>query len=285
MLEHGLPRDGHGHRAASSTPRRAPPPRPRSPPAEAEFERLEAPLSRFRPESELSRLNREGAIDAGPDLARVVALALEARERTGGRFDPTLHDALVAAGLRPHVRRAPPGRPRRRTPPPRGGAVHLDGGRIELEPGVRLDLGGIGKGYAAERTAELLASAGPCLVDAGGDIALRGVPAAGLWPVGVGALTLGLERGGVATSGRDRRRWRRGGAEQHHLIDPRTGDAVRLRPAARHRRRGRRGRGRGVGEGAVPRRLRGGARRGGGARPDGAARPRRRRDAGTGALA
>ena len=66
--------------------------------AEAEFERLEQTLSRFRPGSELSRLNRDGAIEASPDLLDVVERALEGRERTGGRFDPTVHDALVAAG-------------------------------------------------------------------------------------------------------------------------------------------------------------------------------------------
>ncbi|MGZ8687679.1 MAG: FAD:protein FMN transferase, partial [Gaiellaceae bacterium] len=82
------------------------------------------------------------------------------------------------------------------------------------------DLGGLGKGYAVDRVAESLSVAGPCLVNAGGDIAIRG----GSWPVGVAdGLTLELSRGGVATSGRDRRRWVRGGREAHHLIDPSTG--------------------------------------------------------------
>jgi len=66
--------------------------------AEAEFHRLEKLLSRFRSDSELSRLNRDGAIDASADLVKVTQLALRARERTGGRFDPTVHEALVAAG-------------------------------------------------------------------------------------------------------------------------------------------------------------------------------------------
>lgn len=101
--------------------------------------------------------------------------------------------------------------------------MRIVGSRIELEPGVRIDLGGIAKGYAAERAAEVLGTAGACLVNAGGDIATR----AGSWPVGVetgGALlTLELTGGGaLATSGRDRRRWRRNGRELHHLIDPRT---------------------------------------------------------------
>lgn len=185
--------------------------------AEAEFHRLDALLSRFRPDSELSQLNRDGAIDAGPDLLRVVTLALDARNRTDGRFDPTVHDAIVAAGYDrtfAELTDGPLG-----DPCPAGGDVLVDGGRIVLAPNVRLDLGGIGKGYAAERAAELLALAGPCLVNAGGDIAVRG----GAWPVGVEDTTIELSRGGLATSGIDRRRWLRGGREQHHLIDPRTG--------------------------------------------------------------
>ena len=192
--------------------------------AEQEFHRLEALLSRFREDSEMSRLNRDGALDAGPDLCRVVELALAARERTGGRFDPTVHDALVAAGYdRSFEQIDPRCQAPCLAPGVAGGAVSIAGTRIELSPGVRLDLGGIGKGYAAERAAEILATAGPCLVNAGGDIATRG----GSWPVGVETatepLTLELSRGGLATSGRDRRRWRRNGRELHHLIDPRTG--------------------------------------------------------------
>ena len=193
--------------------------------AESEFHRLEALLSRFRDDSELSQLNRDGSIDAGPDLLRVVELALAARERTGGRFDPTVHDAVAAAGYNRTFTAMLPDGPAAGTPVPGGGAVRVDGTRIELDRGVRIDLGGIGKGYAAERAAEPLATAGPCLVNAGGDIATRG----GSWPVGVttgdGTLTLELSGSALATSGRDRRVWRRGGRELHHLIDPVTGDA------------------------------------------------------------
>ena len=189
--------------------------------AEQEFHRLEAIMTRFREESELSRLNREGEIDASPDLVRVVELALDGRERTDGRFDPTVHAALVAAGYDrtfAEVHDGALGEHR-----PAGGAVHVERNRISLAPGVGLDLGGIGKGYAAERAAEILGTAGPCLVNAGGDIAVRG----GEWPIGVEETTLALADGGLATSGRDRRRWRRGGHEQHHLIDPRTGRPAR----------------------------------------------------------
>jgi thiamine biosynthesis lipoprotein len=206
--------------------------------AEAEFERLEASLSRFRPESELSRLNAAGEATVGADLLELAEAAIEARERTAGRFDPTIHDALVRAGydrsfellagsatgggvgvatvLEPRAARC-------------GGAVRIDRehSRVTLAAGTRLDLGGIAKGYAADRVSEALAQAGPCLVSAGGDIAVRGEPSAGVWAVAVatgeGEITLGLSHGGLATSGVDRRRWRRDGTEYHHIIDPALG--------------------------------------------------------------
>src|SRR5215217_4784460 len=153
---------------------------------EGEFERLERVLSRFRPDSALSRLNRDGRIDGVPDLARVVELALAARERTEGRFDPTVHDALVAAGYDRTFDEVGD-RPRDAAAWGRacGGGVRVDGDRIELDPGVHLDLGGIGKGYAAERAADILAPHGPALVNAGGDVAVRGRPRAGSWAVGL----------------------------------------------------------------------------------------------------
>ena len=104
-----------------------------------------------------------------PDLLRVVELALAAKDRTGGRFDITVHNALVAAGydrsfeLVPTVDATPVPSPVRQA-----AGVRVRDGVIRLDRGVRLDLGGIGKGYACERAAEILATAGPCLVGAGG---------------------------------------------------------------------------------------------------------------------
>jgi FAD:protein FMN transferase len=162
------------------------------------------------------------------DLFDVVTHALDARRRTRGRFDPTVLDALVSSGYDRTFLELPVDGP---APIPRscGGHVELDSAtrRIRLLNGTHLDLGGIAKGFAAEQACLLLGSTGPCLVNAGGDIAIGGVPEAGAWPIAVDVpgtpLTLGLSRGGVATSGRDVRRWRRGGREQHHLIDPTTG--------------------------------------------------------------
>ena len=191
--------------------------------AEREFERVEALLSRFRDDSELSALNREGRIEAGDDLLAVVELALDARERTGGRFDPTVHDALVAAGYDRTFEEVAADGVATAVATRCGGRVRVTGRTIELEPGTRLDLGGIGKGYTVDRVAAILSAAGPAMVDAGGDIAACGRPDALGWRVGVEHLTLALESLAVATSGRDRRRWRRDGEERHHLIDPATG--------------------------------------------------------------
>jgi thiamine biosynthesis lipoprotein len=192
-----------------------------------EFERLESIFSRFRGDSELSRLNQAGSIEAGTDLREVVELALDARERTGGRFDPTLHDAVVAAGYDRTFDELDEHAPAHPVPDPAHPRdVTVRGGRIELGPGVRLDLGGIVKGYAADRCVRLIEPLGPCLVNAGGDLAVSGPRLEGPWPVAVdvpGArLTLAIAEGGLATSGRDRRRWRQHGEERHHLIDPRT---------------------------------------------------------------
>jgi len=194
----------------------------------AEFARLEAILSRFRPDSELSELNRAGRLDgASPDLLRITELALEARARTGGRFDPTVHNALVAAGYdRTFDEVGADGVVVATRPPARClgfVSVEPEASEIVLGPGVKLDFGGIGKGYAADRACELLEPFGPCLVSAGGDLAARG----GSWPVGVethlGTITLELTSGAMATSGSDRRRWSTSTGEAHHLIDPRTG--------------------------------------------------------------
>ena len=198
--------------------------------ARDEVERLEALLSRFRPDSQLSRLNRLRRMRIGPDLARVLRSALTLRRRTGGRFDPTVGRAVAASGYDRSFERivpdpAPAGEPR-----PAGGVVVLDDawGWAALGPGVDLDLGAIAKGDAADRACAILAEAGPCLVNAGGDLVVSGPRADGApWPVGLdvpdGELVLQLAVGALATSGTDRRRWERAGRTLHHAVEPRHG--------------------------------------------------------------
>ncbi len=148
--------------------------------AEWDVHRLERIFSRFDPDSELSELNRRGMLRVGPELLEVVDLALAARDRTSGRFDPTVHDALVAAGYDRTFDEVSAERrsrnPRASAAPRCAGSVRVDRRTrsIELDPGVHLDLGGIAKGYAVDRAVQILGELGPCLVDAGGDIAARG---------------------------------------------------------------------------------------------------------------
>lgn len=197
--------------------------------AERELHRLAAVFTRFDPASELRRLERDRARVCSPELVEVVDLALDARRRSSGRFDPTVLPALRAAGYDRtfrDVRRAP----RASTAPiPAGGGVHLDPttGIVALADGVALDLGGIAKGWIADRIAERLARVAPALVDAGGDIACTPRLEQAPWSVDVAGsdLRIDLRAGGIATSGTDRRRWTdpATGDARHHVIDPRTG--------------------------------------------------------------
>ena len=123
--------------------------------AEAEVRRLEGLLSRFRPDSELSQLNREGRLQAGPEILELVELALSARAVTGGRFDLTILPALVSAGYDRSFETlaAGDGCERAESAACGGGGVRTDAraGTIELDPGVQVDLGGIAKGWIADR--------------------------------------------------------------------------------------------------------------------------------------
>jgi thiamine biosynthesis lipoprotein len=206
--------------------------------ARAFIEATEAHLSRFRPESELSRLNaRSGEpVVVSPLLYQVVEVALGGSRRTYGLYDPTVITALEAAGYERSFAsvldtEAPP----RLVSLPLAGwrDIRLDQKRrsIILPRGLRLDLGGVAKAWTADRVADQLAPYGPCLVDAGGDIALRGaLPRVTGWPIGVAdprrpdtdLACLLLRDHAVVTSGVDHRRWQRGGCLQHHIIDPRT---------------------------------------------------------------
>ncbi|HEX7588211.1 MAG TPA: FAD:protein FMN transferase, partial [Anaerolineae bacterium] len=103
---------------------------------------------------------------------------------------------------------------------------------VRLPRWMHLDFGGVAKGWAADQAVRRLSTIAPALVDAGGDIAISAARALGEpWPIAVAdpihpdadLEMLMLTHGGVATSGRDYRRWQRNGKWQHHIIDPRTG--------------------------------------------------------------
>jgi thiamine biosynthesis lipoprotein len=96
-----------------------------------------------------------------------------------------------------------------------------------------LDLGGIGKGLAVDAAREVLAPLGDFVIDAGGDILASGNgPDGNGWLIAVGhprspeveLARVTLRDEAIATSSVVKRRWRRGGAEKHHIIDPRSGE-------------------------------------------------------------
>ena len=199
------------------------------------FAESERRFSRFLPDSELARLNRS----AGPTQVSAPMLAALLRARlyvrlTGGLFDPTVGAALAALGYDRSF--GPAGRDRAEVAPlpapARFEEVAIDEARrtAALPAGVRLDFGGFIKGHTADRAARLLPAT--AAVDAGGDAVLRGAGPTGRgWLVDVEdptdpsrvVLTFRASNVAVATSAPNRRRWRAGGREQHHLVDPRTG--------------------------------------------------------------
>jgi thiamine biosynthesis lipoprotein len=201
------------------------------------FENWEKTFSRFRADSELNRLNRRAGqwVRVSAALWEVIHLALVAADWTEGIFSPTILNALEAAGYdRTFDAITDSAQPIIPQPDGQWRSIQRQSlnRSIWLPPNVRVDLGGIVKGWAADRAAKKLGVRGPALIDAGGDIAVSGPRADGApWPIGVlnpfqpdqPFKTLKIARGGVATSGKDYRRWLRDGQWQHHLIDPRTG--------------------------------------------------------------
>jgi len=202
------------------------------------FEAWEQILSRFRTDSELNQLNNHTGQWArvSPILWEVIQHALKAAQWSDGLVSPTVLNAMEAIGYDRSFEALQPIDDRSPIPQPDGqwGAIKRQSATrsIQLPPDVRLDLGGVAKGWAADRAARQLAVSGPALIDAGGDIALSGPKLDGQpWPIGVSdpfqpdrqLELLMIPHGGVATSGRDYRRWQRGGQAMHHIVDPRTG--------------------------------------------------------------
>jgi thiamine biosynthesis lipoprotein len=218
------------------------------------IEALEAKWSRFRPTSELCRINAAAGapVIVSRETVEIVQRAIDASESTGGRFDPTILLALEAAGYDRTFELIEASESSHESPnagasndsdhrghlTPGCGAVRVDHvvGSVRVEPGVEIDLGGIGKGRAADLVARelFLGGADGVLVNLGGDLrAIGRAPTDFGWIIEIDpvfARPLGrvaLGEGAVATSSQLTRAWSNAGERQHHLIEPRTG-----RPAA-----------------------------------------------------
>jgi thiamine biosynthesis lipoprotein len=206
----------------------------------SEIREIDRVCSRFREDSELSLLNR-GCHDAdvalSPLLEAAIVEALRTAEMTGGLVDLTVGKRVEEVGYTVTFRDLPADGPAielrvQRAVGWRSLAYDPVAHTVRLPDGVAIDLGASGKAWAADRCADAVATrlGVSVAMDCGGDIAFRGPHPLGGWPVRVSS-DIGAEDGqdivmfdgGLATSGTTMRRWRRGGVELHHIIDPGTG--------------------------------------------------------------
>jgi thiamine biosynthesis lipoprotein len=209
---------------------------------EAQIAATDVACSRFRPDSELSLLNRSAgvALTVSAQLFDAVEVALDAARATDGLVDPTVGQAMRVVGYdRDFAQLDKSAGPLRISvqPVPGWRLITLDGERrrIRLPPGVELDLGATAKARCADQAAEAaFATTGSAvLVSLGGDVAVAGPAPDGGWtvlvtddhaaPLDSPGQPVAITAGGLATSGTTVRRWARGGRELHHLIDPATG--------------------------------------------------------------
>lgn len=213
----------------------------------AEVQRLEGILSDYDPESELARLTAAaptaGPVPVGDDLWRVLSAAVEWRDRSGGAFDPTVGPLTTLwrqarrSGAMPRAEKLAAARQA-----VGAATLTLDAEQRAASlraPGMRLDLGGIGMGYAVDRALEVLAARDvtSAMVDASGDIAVSGPPPGALaWRIEVAAHADREDRAGrdvielvdaaVTTSGDVFQAVEIDGVRYSHIVDPRTGLGV-----------------------------------------------------------
>jgi len=184
------------------------------------FQARDRQFSRFREDSELTRVNRKPheIVTVSKTFGQMVERALVAASATGGLVDPTLARALAVAGYDRDFDELRPGTETTHSGPPgRWRAVSMVGRLLVRPVGLELDLNGVVKGQTVDEAVGLLSGDG--FVTAGGDYAGRGEFDVAL----PGGDSVRVTRGGLATSGTTKRRWLRAGVWQHHLIDPRSG--------------------------------------------------------------
>ncbi len=205
-----------------------------------ELDRIEAAASRFRSDSEISRLHRES--DGSPmpisrDLYDAIEVALRAAAMTDGAVDPTVGTALCRLGYDRDFSELSDGVEGSLPPPApvpgwRSVVLDPDAVTVRVPSGTLLDLGATAKAWAADRAADAIAARLGCgvLVSLGGDLAVRNAPDGG-FTVGVADIcgdpdaptAVSIVSGGLATSGIGNRHWLLGGTPVHHVVDPSTG--------------------------------------------------------------
>ncbi len=212
--------------------------------AQETIEKSEQRFTRFSQESELSRLNRAAGswMTVSPDMYNLIETALNCYRAAFGLFDPTILADLEKAGYTKSMDELrvsgaqPLSNPFIREKSPAFDRIELRQSDLSilLPLGMRIDLGGIAKGWIAEQAARRMEKfTTACGVNAGGDLFLIGTPdGMNAWEVGLedprqpglDLMVLQVDGGAVATSSVARRVWQQGNVTRHHLIDPRTGE-------------------------------------------------------------
>ena len=206
------------------------------------FEEWEQALSRFRVNSELSRLNHANGqpVAVSETLWQVFHAVLDAERKTGGLVTPTVGNAVIEVGYdRDFSQLAGQNLDPVESAPALVSPLEMlswdEATRtIYLPTAVHLDFGGIAKGWAAEQIVQQFKHHGAVLMNCGGDIALSGATLDGSpWEIGVFKpfdrasnyveMLYFDQPCGVATSATDLRRWVQGSVIRHHIINPRTG--------------------------------------------------------------
>jgi thiamine biosynthesis lipoprotein len=202
-------------------------------------------FSRFRDDSELSRLNRDPGhtVAVSPLMRRMIEAARHAARDTGGLVDFTLGNEIARVGYAAHfegdgtalpaaLASAPPRAPASPHPDERWRQISIDPhrGTVTRPPGLQIDVGGIAKGVFADELSAMLTGFDAFVIDCAGDLRAGGrgrLPRAVhvTSPFDAARLhTFRVAAGGVATSGIGRRSWTLdGGRPAHHLLDPHTG--------------------------------------------------------------
>ncbi|GAB3602388.1 FAD:protein FMN transferase [Microbacterium aureliae] len=193
----------------------------------AEIDEFDRAWSRFRPDSLVHALaDGAGSVRAPADAAALAAVYDALAEATGGAVTPLVGDALAARGYDAEYSLADRGA--RPAPVAEGSGIRLENGLMSLDRPALIDVGAAGKGALVDRVTRALAAHRDLVVDAGGDIAVRGAAqriglehpfdprrAIGVWTVADAAL---------CASATTRRAW---GDGLHHVLDARTGEPVR----------------------------------------------------------
>jgi FAD:protein FMN transferase len=206
-----------------------------------EMHRIDELMSPYKPTSELSRINREAAKQALPislEMYNLIARSLDFSRLSGGAFDITFSSVGYMYDYRRHIKptdeqiaKALPGiNYRHLLLDPANHTIHF------TRPGMRIDLGGIAKGYAVDNCIAILKKRGVtnAIVTAGGDSRLLGDRHGRPWMVGIRdprkrgavAAVLPLENTAISTSGDYERYFVENGVRYHHIIDPKTGKSA-----------------------------------------------------------